>query len=348
VEVMMVTSIILPAMLADRTTDLMRGLFLTFAAGSALNFIIVLNERPVVYEGVFYYQGYFTDKNTLGECASVTFLLALHEMFHSGLRRALGIVMVIISAWLVFISNSKTSFGLAVLSPLLATPLVLIRRKRRISPAAVLSPVPYFFVVLSNLNMFNRISYMLYGNYTFSARTVIWDFVRQEIDRRPLLGWGYQSFWQVGLDGPSIVDAGGWIRGMPHAHNGYLDAKLETGYVGFALLLIFIFATLHAAGRLIDRDPVRAWLVLSLVLYEIVTNCFESTWLRGSDPVWVAFVIVVAEIGRYWHPLPPRGRSQYLAGRAVASNAANAGLYRRKGTEMVRRSVTSYNQPDRR
>ena len=102
----------------------------------------------------------------------------------------------------------------------------------------------------------------------------------------------------MGLDGPSIVDAGGWIRGMPHA-----------------------------------------WLVLSLALYEIVTNFFESTWLRGSDPVWVAFVIVVAEIGRYWHPLPPRGRSQYLAGRAVASNAVNAGLYRRKGTEMVRRSL---------
>ena len=111
----MVTSIILPAMLAERTTDLMRGLFLAFAAGSAMNFIVVLNERPVVYEGVFYYQGYFTDKNTLGECASVAFLLALHEMFHSGLRRALGIVIVFISALLVFVSNSKTSFGLAVL-----------------------------------------------------------------------------------------------------------------------------------------------------------------------------------------------------------------------------------------
>jgi len=89
---------------------------------------------------------------------------------------------------------------------------------------------------------------------------------------------------------------------MPHAHNGYLDTRLEMGYIGFALLVIFIFATLHAARRLVDRDPARAWLVLSLALYNILTNFLESTWLRGGDPLWVVFVCLVAEIGRYSQP----------------------------------------------
>ena len=79
--------------------------------------------------------------------------------------------------------------------------------------------------------------------------------------------------------------------------------------------------------------------MLAVALHLILYNFFESFWMRGTEILWVAFVILVAEIGRYWHPLPPRGRSQYLAGRAVASNAVNAGLYRRKGTEMVRRSL---------
>jgi O-antigen ligase len=139
---------------------------------------------------------------------------------------------------------------------------------------------------------------MLHGNYTFSARTLIWDFVNREIERKPLLGWGYQSFWQLGPGGPSVVDGSGWLRVMPHAHNGYLDTMLETGYVGLVFLIVFIFATLHA-GRLIDRDPTRGWHVLSLILYEIITNFFEGTWLRGSVPVWVLFVLVVAELGRY-------------------------------------------------
>jgi O-antigen ligase len=310
-QVMMVTSIVLPAMLAARTTDMMRGLFLTFALGSILNFIIVVNDPPIVVDGVFYgYQGYFTDKNTLGECASVAFLLALHEMLYPGLRRASGVFVVVISAILVFLSNSKTSLGLAILSPLVAAPLIILGKKMRISPAMVVLPIPFFYIVLSRVssNLFNHISWMLYGNYTFSGRTFIWDFVEYEIARRPLLGWGYLSFWQVGPDGPSFVDGWGWIKRAPHAHNGYLDTKLAMGYIGFALLLIFIFATLHAARRLVDRDPARAWLVLSLALYNILSNFLESTWLRGGDPLWVVFVILVAEIGRYWQPIHRHSR----------------------------------------
>ena len=107
---------------------------------------------------------------------------------------------------------------------------------------------------------------MLYGDSTFTGRTFIWDFAQSEIARRPLLGWGYQSFWLVGPDAPSVLDAPGWVKVMPNAHNGYYDTMLEMGYVGFALLVIFIIATLHAVGRVADRDPARAWLVLSLAL----------------------------------------------------------------------------------
>ena len=96
---------------------------------------------------------------------------------------------------------------------------------------------------------------MLYGDSTLTGRTIIWDFASDEIARRPLLGWGYQSFWLVGLDAPSIVDAPGWVKTMPNAHNGFYDTTLEMGYVGYSLLLVFIFATLHAIGRVAYRDP---------------------------------------------------------------------------------------------
>ena len=150
----------------------------------------------------------------------------------------------------------------------------------------------------------NRVSYMLYGDSTFTGRTIIWDFAQYEIARRPLLGWGYQSFWLVGPDAPSIVEAPGWVKMMPNAHNGYYDTMLEMGYVGYALLVTFIIATLHAVGRVVDRDPARAWLVLSLALYVIFWNYLESLWMRGFEFLWVVFLIVAAEIGRYWQPLP--------------------------------------------
>jgi O-antigen ligase len=90
---------------------------------------------------------------------------------------------------------------------------------------------------------------------------------------------------------------------MPNAHNGYLDATLEMGYVGLALLGIFVIATLHSSGRLADRDPARGWLVLSLAFFIIIYNGLETAWMRGFEFLWVVFLILAAEIARYWQPL---------------------------------------------
>jgi O-antigen ligase len=93
---------------------------------------------------------------------------------------------------------------------------------------------------------------------------------------------------------------------MPDGHNGYVDTKLELGYVGLVFLLVFIIATLHGVGRVADRDPARARLVLAVALYVILYNFLESLWMRGFEFLWVVFLIVAAEIARYWRPFPLR------------------------------------------
>lgn len=308
-QVMILTSIILPAMLAARTVDIMRALFLCFAFGLVLNLFL-----DTSLPGSRGFEGYFMDKNALGQFAAIAFLLAMHEVLHPGLRRALGIVVFILAAALLHFSNSRTSLGFACLAPCVAGLMLILRKGLRISPAIVLLSIVFGYEVFSTVLGFNanRISFMLFGDWNFSGRTFIWDFANAEIARRPLLGWGYQSFWLVGPDGPGLVDAQGWIKYMPNAHNGYLDTMLETGYVGFALLMIFIFTTFHAAGRVADRNPTRALLLLSLALYVVLNNLLESMWLRGGDLPWVVFVIVAAEIGRCWQPLSPTSAARRL------------------------------------
>ena len=311
-QVMIVTSVVLPAMLAARTADMMRGIFLCFAVASILNvpFILGGSQITVMTSNMgletIGYPGYFLDKNSLGECAAPAVLLSLHEMLYPGLRRALGIIVAIISAVLIFLSDSKTALGLTFIAPILAGFTLIVRNKSRISIAVILLSIPFCYMTLSSLSNFNtdRISYMIFGDSTLTGRTIIWDFAQNEIAQRPLLGWGYQSFWLVGPDAPSIVDAPGWVKMMPNAHNGYYDAMLETGYIGYVFLVTFIIATLHAVGRVADREPARAWLVLSLALLIISWNYLESLWMRGFDFLWVVFLIVAAEIGRYWKPFP--------------------------------------------
>jgi exopolysaccharide production protein ExoQ len=312
-QVMIVTSIVVPALLADRRVDMVRALFLCFAFASVLNVFFVLAGDPeLVQYGArtvnIGYPGYFLGKNYLGECATLAVLLSVHEMLYPGLRRALGIIVIAVALFLVFVADSKTALGLAIVTPCLAGLTLIAARKMRLSPAIILLSIPLCYALLSSVSNFsvNRLSYMLYGDSTLTGRKLIWDFATSEIARRPFFGWGYQSFWLVGPDAPSFVDAPGWVKMMPNAHNGYYDTTLEMGYVGYYLLVIFILATLHAVGRVAYRDATRAWLLLSLALYIICFNYLESLWMRGFEFLWVAFLIVAAEIGRYWQPLPQK------------------------------------------
>jgi exopolysaccharide production protein ExoQ len=301
-QMMVLSAIVLPAMLGARTTDLMRGVFVCFAAGAILNFLFVFNNPPSV-DG---YPGYFLGKNYLGEFSAIALLLALYETLQCGVRRVFGITIVVVATLLLLWSESRTALGLAFIAPCLAGLTLMTARSMRISPAILLLSIPVCYAVLSSVSGFNmnRVSYLLYGDSTFTGRTIIWDFANSEIARRPLLGWGYQSFWLVGPDAPSVLEAPGWIKTMPNAHNGYIDTMLEMGYVGYYLLVIFIIATLHAIGRLAYHDGARAWLVLSLALYVIMYNYLESNWMRGFEFLWVTFVILAVDIGRYWQPIP--------------------------------------------
>ena len=309
-QAMIITVIVIPAMLAARTADLMRGIFLCFAFAIVLNLFFVLNQQPLIMaNNRTTYIGFYIFKNYLGQCAAVGLLLSLHEILYRGWRRVFAVTILGISTYLLVAADSKGSLGQAILAPALAGVTLVIARKMRISPALVLLPIPIFYTALSYAvgNLINRISWYLFGNFDLSGRMAIWDFANFEIARKPLLGWGYQSFWLVGPDAPSVIEAPGWVKNMPNAHNGYLDTMMDQGYVGLVTLVIFLFATIHAIGRVADRDLARAWLLLTLALFIMLINFLESGWMHGMDILWLIFLIVVAETGRYWRPLPPKG-----------------------------------------
>ena len=341
-QMMILVSIIVPAMLAPRTADMMRGVFFCFVFGSILNAVLILggySTESLADTVKIGYPGYFAYKGILGEFAAFALLLSLYEIFYPGWRRALGLIIVVVSIYLVLVSESKGSLGCAVLAAILAAFVIFVGKKMRVSPAIVLLPLPICYAVLSRMvgDLTNRISWHIYGNYTLSGRIFIWDFVNFEIAKRPLLGWGYRSFWLVGPDSPPLVDGGGWVSRMPSAHNGYLETILDTGYVGLVLFLVFLFATFHAIGRVADRDPTRAWLLLSIALFTCLVNFLEAGWLRGQDGLSLIFVFVVAEAGRYWQPLHRRSGATGTIGQRPVIARRRPVLVRAGGTDRLPR-----------
>jgi exopolysaccharide production protein ExoQ len=307
-QVMIIICVVFPAIAVARKSDLLHSVFLVYAFAAFLNFVFVFIMPPLSMEHVTPgYAGYFAGKNYLGQLAGVAFLLSVMEIFENR-RRPFAIVVAALSIALLLLSNSKTSLALALFAPVLATLTLVLKRWAKLSPAILPVAVVLIYMVVSSFSSFNvyKLSYLMYGESTFTGRAFIWDFATYEIEQRPFFGWGYQSFWQVGPSGPAKIDGPGWIKEMPHAHNGFLDIRLEVGYIGFAIFLGFLLTTLHACGRLLDLRPSRGWSVLSLAYFVIVNNFLESTWMRGSEFVWVVFLIIVAELARCGASVPPR------------------------------------------
>jgi exopolysaccharide production protein ExoQ len=330
-QTFLITAIALTPMLAPaRSADMMRALFLCCAVGVVLNLLI--GGRTIAEgQGDIGYSGFMSSKNNLGQFAGVAFLLAAHEVIQRGFRRVLGLIVAVLSVVLLVYSQSKTSTALAFLSPALAGLMLVLKRSARISALTFITVVMLLCVYFKS-----DLAWYVFHDTTFTGRTHIWDFVGSEIDRRPLLGWGFLSFWLTGPDSAAMVDGSGWIAKMPHAHNGYLDIVLQLGYVGFACLIMLISKTILGAESFAKQDPARTWLLLSMIVFIMFNNHLESSWMHSGDFLWVVFVLICAEIGRCWQLYRPASVAQRVSSSRLAGPG---GVHRVRGPVRVRTAV---------
>ncbi|WNM27920.1 O-antigen ligase family protein [Demequina capsici] len=82
-------------------------------------------------------------------------------------------------------------------------------------------------------------------------RTEIWKQVIQAAELRPE-GWGYVGYWPVWEEPyKGMADRAGVLA--THAHNAFLDAWLQLGLVGLALLVAIVVLMFGASWRLVER-----------------------------------------------------------------------------------------------
>ena len=184
---MIVISIVLPTITAVRPTDIMRGLFLTFAFAVILNIPFVIEGYQTIVDNVAIgYSGYFLGKNYLGECAAIALLLSLHQLFYRGSRRTrrnLSCDHLHFTPTLRKLQNCDWSCCSCAIP---RWGFIAINKTTRVSPAIVLISIVLCYLLFSKLTGFtlNWVSYMLYGDSSFTGRQVIWDYVNTEIAKR--------------------------------------------------------------------------------------------------------------------------------------------------------------------
>lgn len=260
-----------------------------------LNLAVVVTGPP----GPLGYEGIYTQKNTLGAAGALIMFFALYAMLSHGAGLWLtGLLVLPVSLVLMVASESKTSLGVALMAPGLALAMVFAARTLRFSAAFLMAVViglcTLVFFVGEALGLwdFALVAETLFGDPTLTSRTDIWGFATEMIARRPIFGYGFESFWGIGYEGPAHREAPGFVSQMPHAHNGYIDTLLQTGLIGLVILVAFLAAALHAAS---DRKlpPLTSWLILAVSIYMIGQNFLETTWFSTLSFNWICFLIMV-------------------------------------------------------
>ena len=295
-QVAIVATLVLSVQAAGDPRGVVERIFWMLVLIVLLNLVVV----AVTPAGPLGHEGVYPQKNGLGAASALAILFSLFQLFAGRpVARIAAVGTIAVGMLLLVLSQSKTSLGLVFVVPLLALGIAVVVRAAGIS-AAIVFPVlvalvlgGYRLGVATYLWDFGTVMEAIFGDPTLTTRTDIWNFALAMIERRPLLGFGFESFWQAGPESPSLREAPGFVARMPHAHNGYIDIALQLGLVGLALLIALVLGAFHATSGTLRRSFGLGWLCLMLMLFAVFVNCLESSWFRGFDFISMAFVISI-------------------------------------------------------
>ena len=127
---------------------------------------------------------------------------------------------------------------------------------------------------------------------SFNGRTGIWEDVEYYIEQRPLLGYGFDSFW---TEHRIMVLSKAETWGMDDAHSAYLECLLELGFVGFATYLIILLTGIcwSFALRKTSRTPDFAFCG-ALLTFCLIDGIFESAAIRPTILAFLATTVLFA------------------------------------------------------
>jgi O-antigen ligase len=240
------------------------------------------------------WQGLFTQKNTCGRMMVLSTAVLLADWKPTWQRvLSAGLFLLVL-----YMSGSRSAW--LVEGAVLALWGALLLAKRVDGPSRVMAALATMCMLPVAMGAGYASRSTLLGwlgrDPTLSGRTLIWRQVWMFIAQRPWLGWGYEAFWR-GLRGEAfrVVTA---VRFMVfHAHNGFLEIRLDLGLAGLAL---FTLSYLRAWRRLwpaLRRGEVERvmWAVFVLALI-VLYDLDENTLLTYNGVFWVLYVSVVANV----------------------------------------------------
>lgn len=265
-----------------------------------IRFFGELGRAYHIWSGEMMYTGVTTHKNSLGVLVLVCGLFLMWDLLGRwqrtvGKRDWVGVMndgsLLLLTLMLLLMARSSSSLACMALGVALYFVLgmsVVRKRARNLAVYCVVGGAMLW--VLNSVVDLTRIVVVdiLGRDLTLTTRTEVWPVLIAESDGM-LLGSGFNSFWTG-----ARLSMLGEQYGIIQAHNGYLETYLNGGFLGVALLLVFLLA---AAGNIKNKlamgsDFAR---VRFMVLAVAVVYNFTEAFYNKQSILWFATLLVVME-----------------------------------------------------
>ncbi len=238
------------------------------------------------------WRGVMQHKNFAGATCAVTMIAFGFD--RGRIPRLLQWAVLAASAYFLYRSNSKTSFGLGIAAMAAGWMFVRYNRKYRLVVIVGIAALAIAATILEGLYQ-NPLSGKFSDPKAFTGRMSIWIALYHYIADHPWFGSGYGSFWDIGPRSPIYQYATGEVSRMPNGHNGFLDLAAQLGIPG--LVLIVTVAVIWPLKTLLDSPIVtggRGALIAALFIFCIGHNATESSLFDRDMTIWVIFMVAIA------------------------------------------------------
>ena len=244
-----------------------------------------------------YWTGIFGHKNTLGPFmawSAFIFLSLGLDKVNTIKRRIVLWLGLLFSVILVFLSGSGGSivnlFGIFCIA--------LIHK-----PARKTNYKLQMLLTIGTIILFTLISVLVVSNaqnlagligkdLSLTGRIPLWNELLNYIAERPLLGYGFNGFWDSAQYGENF--RGKWIwSSVPHSHNGFIELLLALGLVGFIIFVLDFIVELMKAYRQVDKIQTIEFIIpIQFLLTFLIANISEAKLLVANNLYWTIYIAI--------------------------------------------------------
>jgi len=286
----------------EQAIDAVLSRYLYLAIILSVVFMIFFPEYGRVYNrwtGEVMYCGVTTNKNGLGQIAFISGIFLVWNIVRTWTandanRNKLDfftrIILLLIVIWLLYMAHSSTS----IVCMIIGTCILFILRssfgKNQIKNlgAWTIGFICAFVVIYTVPGLLQSLTDMFGRDASLTGRTDLWQELLDQ-HTNPLLGVGYQSFWQT----PAAAKIGEKFYFIPNqAHNGYLEVYIQTGLISLLLLAGTILLTLNELKKGLLSGSASAMLLFSYFIIILFNNWTEAT-INKMNILWFVLILTI-------------------------------------------------------